>query len=221
MVDDTSAAQTPSGPSPSKPRASPPQLSIPLAEWRPKALIENLVIGSGYGGAVAALRLAEAGHDVVVLERGSEFLPGDFPNYIGQLPKFLRAPALHGTGVMGSPSGLFDWHVGLGVVSLTANGVGGGSLINAGVTLAPDDDVTRLEAWPDVLRTEIDTPALSLRTARERAMVTLRSTRWPEAQGVTALPKTAAMKRLAPFLRHGATAAFRRSGVDQRQRSRP
>ncbi len=207
MVDDTSAAQTPFGPSPSKPRASPPQLSIPLAEWRPEALIENLVIGSGYGGAVAALRLAEAGHEVVVLERGSEFLPGDFPSHVGQLPKFLRAPALHGAGVMGSPSGLFDWHVGLGVVSLTANGVGGGSLINAGVTLAPDDDVTRLEAWPDVLRSDTDPPALSLRTAREHAMATLRSRPWPEGDGAAVLPKTAALKRLAPFLREGATAA--------------
>jgi choline dehydrogenase-like flavoprotein len=180
--------------------ASPPQLSVPLSAWRPTQTIEHLVIGSGYGGAVAALRLSEAGHSVVVLERGSEFLPGDFPNDIAQLPKFLRAPALRGAGVTGSASGLFDWHVGAGVVSLTANGVGGGSLINAGVTLAPDDDVHRQHAWPAVLRHEVDDDAHSLKTATARALATLRSTPWPDSTA----PKTRALQRIAPFLKAGA-----------------
>ena len=189
--------------------ATPPQLSTPLADWAAPAHIDNLVIGSGYGGAVAALRLAEAGHSVVVLERGGEFLPGDFPNDIGDLPKFLRAPAVRGPGVLGSPSGLFDWHVGVGVISLTANGVGGGSLINAGVTMAPDADVLRLSAWPASLRAELDAPALSLARGYERALSTLRSTPWvdsPDSLGTPVLAKSRALARLAPFLQAGATA---------------
>src|SRR5689334_14605289 len=41
--------------------------------------IEVAIIGSGYGGAVSAARLAAAGAKVFVLERGQEWLPGDFP----------------------------------------------------------------------------------------------------------------------------------------------
>ena len=189
--------------------ATPPQLSTPFCDWAAPAQIDNLVIGSGYGGAVAALRLAEAGHSVVVLERGSEFLPGDFPNDIGDLPKFLRAPALRGPGVLGSPSGLFDWHVGAGVVSLTANGVGGGSLINAGVTMAPDADVLRQRAWPASLRAELDPPALSLARGFERALATLRSLPWadaPDTPDKPPLAKSRVLARLAPFLQAGATA---------------
>ena len=90
-------------------RTSPPQLSTSLADWADTSgVLDTLVIGSGYGGAVVALRLAQAGHEVIVLERGSEYLPGDFPNDISQLPKHLRAPAWQGAGVTGSATGLFD-----------------------------------------------------------------------------------------------------------------
>ncbi|MEL7219542.1 MAG: NAD-binding protein, partial [Pseudomonadota bacterium] len=39
-----------------------------------------LVVGSGYGAGVAASRLARAGQDVCILERGKEILPGEYPN---------------------------------------------------------------------------------------------------------------------------------------------
>jgi len=190
---------------------APPQLSVPLSEWAAPGLIDHLVIGSGYGGAVAALRLAEAGCGVVVLERGGEYLPGDFPNDISQLPKFLRAPALHGAGVMGAAAGLFDWRVGQGVVSLTANGVGGGSLINAGVLLAPDADVLQQPAWPAAIRHETDTPELSLACAMKRAAETLVGTPWADR---TPAPKTRALAELAPFLQPGATARAVTATID-------
>ena len=49
-----------------------------------------VVVGSGYGGAVAACRFAEAGLRVAVLERGREYLPGEFPNDIAELPGHVR-----------------------------------------------------------------------------------------------------------------------------------
>lgn len=184
---------------------SPPQLSISFDDWcdgRAEGdAVDTLVIGSGYGGAVAALRLAEAGQSVVLVERGGEFLPGDFPNDVSTLPKYVRAPAWHGRGVTGSPSGLFEWHVGSGVVSLTANGLGGGSLINAGVLLEPDADVIEQPCWPQALRTCTDPEPLSLAAAVRRARATLGGTPWPDA-----MPKTRALQRIAPRLQKGAQA---------------
>ena len=105
--------------------------------------------------------------------------------------------------MLGSPNGLFDWHVGLGVVSLTANGLGGGSLINAGVTLASDADVRQQEAWPVALRHDLDAPEYSMRRATRRALAGLGARTWRSS---TPLAKTAALARLAPFLGDGAKA---------------
>lgn len=133
------------------------KLSRPFAAWhaaRPRRdpPLDAVVIGSGYGGAVAALRLAEKGHAVVVLERGSEYVPGDFPADASLLPKALRAPMPDGHGIAGRANGLVELRAGPGVVAVVANGVGGGSLINAGVVLAPDDDVFAQPVWPAAIR---------------------------------------------------------------------
>lgn len=180
---------------------TPAQLSTPLTAWRGAMRVPHLVIGSGYGGAVAALRLAEAGHEVLVLERGSEYLPGDFPNTLAELPKHVRAPSLRGSGTMGSAAGVFDWHAGGQVVALVGNGVGGGSLINAGVALAPDDDVLRQPCWPGPIRHDTDPRGLDIGSAIERARQALGAQPGPDPG---ALPKTRALARLAPFLQPGA-----------------
>ncbi len=142
--------------------------SLPFADWCHQSqggtaadplVLDAVVVGSGYGGSVAALRLAELGHRVVLLERGSEFLPGDFANDIGQLPKYLRATGVN--GVMGSPTGLFDVRLGQGLASLVANGLGGGSLINAGVMMRPDADVFAQDEWPAEFRHGLDDQAAS------------------------------------------------------------
>jgi choline dehydrogenase-like flavoprotein len=44
-----------------------------------EARYDAVVVGSGFGGSIAALRLAEAGKSVLVLERGRRYLPGEFP----------------------------------------------------------------------------------------------------------------------------------------------
>jgi choline dehydrogenase-like flavoprotein len=95
-------------------------LSISCAKWRAEpsftSELDAVVIGSGYGGSVAALRLAEKGYRVTVLERGSEFKPGDFPNDISDVPKFFRLPSIDGRQVLGRANGLFEFRVGPGVL---------------------------------------------------------------------------------------------------------
>ena len=110
------------------------------------------IVGSGYGGAVAALRLAEKGYRVLVFERGSEYLPGDFPNQFSQVPKHLRInlPSHPLPGVRAS--GLIEITIGQGIVAVTGNGLGGGSLVNAGVVMQPDEDVFAQDAWPASIR---------------------------------------------------------------------
>jgi len=135
-------------------------LSTSFADWittrspDPGGVIElgAVVVGSGYGGSVAAFRLAEMGHSVTVLERGSEFRPGDFPSDLSQLPKYVRAPSMDGQQVSGSASGLFEFRAGPGVVSLVGNGLGGGSLINAGIAIQPDAEVFAQASWPAAIR---------------------------------------------------------------------
>jgi len=58
-----------------------------------------VVIGSGFGGSVAALRLAEKGYQVAVLEAGARFEDKDFPKTSWRLNKFLFAPRLGLKGI--------------------------------------------------------------------------------------------------------------------------
>ena len=114
---------------------------------RLKPRYDVLVVGSGYGGGVAASRLARAGKRVAVLERGREFLTGEFPSRFPDLRGQLQ---LTGKRLrMGSPSGLYDVRFGEDMHVLVGCGLGGGSLINAGVALRPDDRVLQDRRWPD------------------------------------------------------------------------
>lgn len=131
-------------------------LATPWWQWRDDRdtpiHLGAVVVGSGYGGAVAALRLAEQGHAVTVLERGAEYRPGDFPNDMAIVPKHFRAPSAEGEGLIGRATGLYELRAGPGMVAMVGNGLGGGSLVNAGVLMQPDDDVFAQSAWPTALR---------------------------------------------------------------------
>ncbi|MDB5999147.1 MAG: hypothetical protein JWP52_846, partial [Rhizobacter sp.] len=139
--------------------------------------VDVLVIGSGYGGAVAACRFSAMQRDgkpleVVVLERGDEFVPGAFPDRFSQLLPHLRADrwtddkkATAGApDVSESQSGLdqalFDFKLGPQVSALVGNGLGGGSLINAGVVERPQPGLFTLGEWPEAVRRQAqDDPA--------------------------------------------------------------
>jgi cholesterol oxidase len=108
-----------------------------------------LIIGSGFGGGVAALRLAQAGvRDIVVLERGKRWPTGPnattFPDaehlderllWYGTVPTVV--PGLGGPLVPGLHAGLLEAHVNPTMSVLNAAGVGGGSLVYQGMTLQP------------------------------------------------------------------------------------
>lgn len=105
-----------------------------------------VVIGSGYGGGVAASRLSRAGKRVAVFERGREVLAGQFPSRFPDLKNEMQV-----TGKRlrtGSSSGLYDVRLGEDMHVLVGCGLGGGSLINAGVALRPDPRVFADECWP-------------------------------------------------------------------------
>jgi cholesterol oxidase len=58
-----------------------------------------VVIGSGFGGSVAALRLAEKGYRVAVLEAGRRFAPAEFPRTNWNLRRYLFIPRLGLRGI--------------------------------------------------------------------------------------------------------------------------
>jgi cholesterol oxidase len=99
---------------------------------------EVVVVGTGYGGSVAAARLAEhLGDKLCVLERGQEYPLGSFPTSLADMPNQVRIGAWVAKRSFGNPSALFDVRLSADVNVLVGNGLGGGSLINAGVMARP------------------------------------------------------------------------------------
>ena len=99
-----------------------------------------VVIGSGFGGSVSALRLREKGYSVAVLEAGRRFKDKDFPKTSWRLNKFLFAPKLGLYGIQ-------RIHVLPDVLVLCGAGVGGGSLVYANTLYQPGDDYFNDKQW--------------------------------------------------------------------------
>ena len=102
--------------------------------------IDYIIIGSGFGGSVSALRLVEKGYSVLVLERGKRFEDHDFPQTNWNIFKYLWAPALRCFGIL--QFSLFK-----DILALHGSGVGGGSLGYANVLMAPKEDLFNNPAW--------------------------------------------------------------------------
>jgi cholesterol oxidase len=92
-----------------------------------------LVVGSGFGGSVAALRLAEKGYSVGVLEAGRRLRPEDFPETAWDLRRYFYAPKL-------GCHGLFRMTLFKDACITSGAGVGGGSLVYAMTLYQPHDD---------------------------------------------------------------------------------
>jgi cholesterol oxidase len=101
---------------------------------------DYVIIGSGFGGSVSAMRLTEKGYSVLVLERGKRFEDKDFPKSNWNLFKYLWLPALrfHGFFEMTFMNGLLAFH---------GSGVGGGSLVYGNVLIEPGDRLFASPSW--------------------------------------------------------------------------
>ncbi len=105
-----------------------------------KNTYDYIIIGSGFGGSVSALRLAEKGYSVLVLEQGKRYRDEDFAKSNWAVWKYLWAPALRCFGIL---------QISLlkGVMILHGRGVGGGSLGYANVLEIPPDDMFAVPSW--------------------------------------------------------------------------
>jgi cholesterol oxidase len=104
-----------------------------------------VVIGSGFGGSVAALRAAEKGYSVAVLEAGRRFADHELPETSWRSRRFLWAPALGCYGIQRMT--LLRGRRGAGVLVLSGAGVGGGSLVYANTLYEPLADFYQDPQW--------------------------------------------------------------------------
>ena len=102
-----------------------------------------VIIGSGFGGSVTALRLREKGYSVAVIEAGKRFADKDFPKTSWRVNKFLFAPALGCYGIQ-------RIHFLPDVLVLCGAGVGGGSLVYANTLYQPGDKYFNDPQWADI-----------------------------------------------------------------------
>ncbi|GAB4453656.1 MAG: GMC family oxidoreductase [Anaerolineales bacterium] len=124
-----------------------------------------VIIGSGFGGSVSAMRLTEKGYSVLVLEKGKRFEDDDFAKSNWQFWKYLWMPALRAHGIL---------QISLlkGVMVLHGAGVGGGSLGYANVLEVPTEQTFATPAWNqpmkwgEILRPHYETAKKMLGTAR-------------------------------------------------------
>lgn len=103
-------------------------------------IYDYIVIGSGFGGSVASLRLVEKGYKVLLLEQGKRFKPEDFPRTNWNIPKYLWIPSLRCFGFQ-----KLSFYSTASILSGT--GVGGGSLVYANTLYIPPDNFFNNLSW--------------------------------------------------------------------------
>lgn len=108
-----------------------------------KLAFDYIVIGSGFGGSVSAMRLSEKGYSVAVLEKGRRYKSSDFPETNWNLRKFFWFPFLKCFGIQNIT--LFR-----NVFILSGVGVGGGSLVYANTLLVPKSGFFKDPAWSEL-----------------------------------------------------------------------
>jgi cholesterol oxidase len=147
---------------------------------------DAVVVGSGFGGAVTAYRLAEGGLRVCLLERGKAYPPGSFPRIPYDMARNFWDPS-------DGRHGMFDLWTFKGLEALVSSGLGGGSLIYANVLLRKDPEwfvSEEGEDWP-VTRADLD-------PHYDRVEPMLAPQRYPfDTPPYSETPKTLAMQEAA------------------------
>lgn len=113
---------------------------------------DYIIIGSGFGGSVAALRLSEKGYKVLVLEKGKWLTADDFPKTNWNIKKWLWMPLFRFHG-------LFSLTVFRHVTILGGVGVGGGSLVYANTMPVPDTPFFTADTWSHLADWEVELKA--------------------------------------------------------------
>src|SRR5579875_1246579 len=129
------------------------RLSFPIEQIKEHYTV--VVVGSGYGAAIAASRLARAGQQVCVLERGKEFQPGEYPDT--ELRAIEEMQAATPAGHVGSKNGLYEFNINEDISVFKGCGLGGTSLVNANVALRAESRVFEDARWPKALRDDLGT----------------------------------------------------------------
>ncbi|MCA9960091.1 MAG: GMC family oxidoreductase, partial [Anaerolineales bacterium] len=106
-------------------------------------VFDFVIVGSGFGGSVSAMRLAEKGYKVLVLERGRRYKAQDFPKTNWNIFKYLWLPAVRCFGIMGINFMDDIW-------LLNGSGVGGGSLVYASTHIKPGEAFFAAPEWADL-----------------------------------------------------------------------
>ncbi|MEQ9326829.1 MAG: GMC family oxidoreductase, partial [Rhodospirillales bacterium] len=162
------------------------RLSRPVGEM--DGHYDAVVIGSGYGGGVAASRLARMGYRIAVLERGLEIAPGEFPDTPAKSLRQFQASTPQGH--VGEETALFELHAGDDINVLVGCGLGGTSLINANVSLRADPRVFDDPLWPAGLNDD------DLEAGYRAAEAMLRPVPYPDGEpGWPRLNKLEALKQ--------------------------
>jgi choline dehydrogenase-like flavoprotein/pimeloyl-ACP methyl ester carboxylesterase len=174
------------------------KLSKPLDEA--KDHYEVVVVGSGYGAAISASRLARAGRKVAILERGAEIPIGNFPKTATEIMGNAQIRVAQSGKRLGKADGLFEFRMNKDISALVGCGLGGTSLINANVALKTPNKVrfldradTKSPIWPKVLRGKDD----ALEPYYKLAEAGLGSQPYKDGE---ALPKVKALKKSAKAL---------------------
>jgi len=114
-----------------------------------KEIYDFVVIGSGFGGAINACRLAQAGRSVCILERGKRWGKKDFPRTTGQVARSFWNP---------KDLGLLDYRTFGDIDVIQASGVGGGSLVYFNVHIRTPPEIFENPRWPKAIKRDILDP---------------------------------------------------------------
>src|SRR5215467_7213357 len=169
-----------------------PALSTPWNRRAPR--YDFIIIGSGYGGAITAARLATANltakPTICILERGKEWKPGEFPENTVDVVSAVRSDT--------NPLGLYELLTHPDISVIKGSGLGGTSLINANVAIRPDREVFEQFHWPASLTFD------ELSAYYDRARFVLASAQHPRTLSEPKLAKFKALQVRATELGIGA-----------------